>query len=326
MKLLFLTHPYPNYVPDLLLHGLRKLLGPAAVEHPRKECLYQGVLGLGVCPANQLCPGWFPQDNGQIDRDDIPAKISSGFFDCIVADVRAAGQWMPLLENSRSPLAIIDGEDRPVPIRPGRYVVFRRETAGADYSIPLPMALPEEIFNWIVAYDDQPKTYSIGFLGSTHDGERHRFLEQLAARYPDALFSASAVPSENNPLPPGRFGRDEYYRELQKCRIVLSLAGAGGDTFRFWENAACNAVHAAQQLPLFIPVDFTSEESILKFSGVEQLQRAADRVLDGSLPAREFIANGRLHLRQYHFTTARARYFLDGVKREFGAQGTRPCR
>ncbi len=39
---------------------------------PRKDCLYQGVLGLGVCPPNQLCPGWFPADNGEIDRDDIP--------------------------------------------------------------------------------------------------------------------------------------------------------------------------------------------------------------------------------------------------------------
>lgn len=319
MKLLFLVHPYPNYVPDLLLHGLRKLMGPSVVEYPRKDCLYEGVLGLGVCPPNQLCPGWFPEDNGKVDRDDIPAKISSGFFDCIVADVRAVGQWMPVLANSRSPLAIIDGEDRPVPIRPGRYVVFRRETDGTDFSIPLPMALPEELFHWIVSYDDQPKSYSIGFLGSTHDGERRRFIEQLAARYPDCLFSASMVPSQQNPLPEGRYGRDDYYRELQKCRIVLSLAGAGYDTFRFWENAACNAVHAAQQLPLFIPLDFRSEDNILRFAGVEQLQRAVDRVLDGSLASRELISNGRLHLLRHHFTTSRSRYLLDRVKREFGA-------
>ena len=89
MKLLFLTHPYPNYVPDLLLHGLRKLLGPDVVDVPRKDCLYNGVLGLGICPPNQLCPGWFPPDRGDIDREDIPNKIKRGFFDYV--DLRPSG-------------------------------------------------------------------------------------------------------------------------------------------------------------------------------------------------------------------------------------------
>jgi len=317
MKILFLVHPYPNYVPDLLLHGLRKLLGPDAVEYPRKDCLYQGVLGLGICPPNQLCPGWFPPDDGQIDRDDIVAKIANGFFDGIVSDVRALAQWEHCLMHNHSALAIVDGEDHPVPIPPGRHVVFRRETDGTDYSIPLPMALPEEIFNWIVSYDDQPKRYSIGFLGSTHDGERRRFVEQVANHYPDGLFSASVVPSQQNPFPEGRYGRDDYYRELQKCRIVISLAGAGYDTFRFWEHAACNAVHAAMKLPLHIPFDFAAGDNIIQFLSVEQLRRAADRVLEGTLPSKELIINGRMHLVRHHFTTARARYFLDCINRAY---------
>jgi hypothetical protein len=284
---------------------------------PAKDCLYNGVLGLGVCPPNQLCPGWFPTDAGKVDRDDIPAKLSNGFFDCIVADVRTAGQWMPILENSRSPLAIVDGEDRPVSIRPGRYAVFRRETDGTDYSIPLPMALPEEIFRWIVHYDDRPKSYSIGFLGSTHDDQRRSFIERLAACYPDGLFSASVVPSDNNPFPEGRYGRDDYYRELQKCRIVISLAGAGYDTFRFWENAACNAVHAAQAFPLCIPSDFRPGEAILRFSNFQQFQRTADKILEGALASESLIANGRRHLVQNHFTTSRARYFINCLRKVY---------
>ena len=55
MKILFLTHYYPNYVSDLLLHGLRKLMGPDAVDFPCKSCLFEGVLGTGVCPDNQRC-------------------------------------------------------------------------------------------------------------------------------------------------------------------------------------------------------------------------------------------------------------------------------
>jgi hypothetical protein len=319
MKILFLTHTYPNYVPDLLLHGLRKLLGPAVVDYPRKDCLYQGVLGLGVCPPNQLCPGWFPADEGTIDRGDIPAKIAGGHFDCIVVDVRALGSWMPLVENSRSPIAIIDGEDRPASIRPGRYVVFRRETDGVDYSIPLPMALPEEIFHWIVSYDDQPKTYSIGFLGSTHDGERLRFIEELSACYPNCLFSASVVPSAQNPLPRGRYGRDEYYRELQKCRLVLSLAGAGNDTFRFWEHAACNAVHLSVRSPLFIPDDFEDGRSILRFSDSGEIRAHIDRVLEKPDLAQELVIEARLHLIQHHLTIHRAGYFLNRLQVAFGS-------
>ena len=219
MKLLFLTHPYPNYVPDLLLHGLRKLIGPAVVDYPRKDCVYDGVLGLGVCPPNQLCPGWFPADGGEVDREDVPRKIRSGFFDCVVCDVRALQQWIETLGTSPTPLALIDGEDRPFPVNRGSAVLFRRETDGTDGSIPLPMSLPEEIFNWIAAYDGQPKRYSIGFLGSTQDDGRRELIEQLAALYPDGLFSASVVPSERNPFPAGA---------LRPRRVLPRAAGLPG--------------------------------------------------------------------------------------------------
>ena len=76
MKILFITHWYPNYVPDLLLHGLRKLMGPDVVDFPRKDCLYEGVLGLGVCPPDQLCPGLPVFSNPQTIREKSTAMIS----------------------------------------------------------------------------------------------------------------------------------------------------------------------------------------------------------------------------------------------------------
>jgi glycosyltransferase involved in cell wall biosynthesis len=314
MKLLFLTHPYPNYVPDLLLHGLRKLIGPAVVDYPRKDCVYDGVLGLGVCPPNQLCPGWFPADGNEVDRDDVPEKLRRGFFDWVVCDVMALADWLATLVESPTPLAVIDGEDYPIPLRFENAVLFRRETDGSDGSIPLPMSLPEKIFNWIAFYDGQPKRYSIGFLGSAHDDGRREVIEELAALYPDGLFNASVVPSERNPFPQGRYGRDEYYRELQACRVVVSLPGAGCDTFRFWENAGCNAVHLAQRSPIRIPYDFTDGESILRFNGIEGIRSRIDAVLSEGDLTRELIAAGRHHLLRFHLTTERARYFLDCLR------------
>ena len=316
MKILFLTHPYPNYVPDLLLHGLRKLLGPDVIDFPKKECLYQGVLGLGVCPEDQKCPNWFPDDTGDIDRDDIRGKLKSGYFQYIVSDYRAFNMLCDL-QDLQQKIVVVDGEDLPARISPGKYIICRRETDGSDFSIPLPMSLPEELLHWITSYDNAPKRYSIGFLGSTNDGARKRIAETLAQLYPDALFQTSSVPSGDDPSPDGRLSRDNYYLDLQKCRIVLSLPGAGYDTFRFWENAACNAVHVAVKMPLYIPDDFVERRHILRFSRIDELRVIIDDILEDKAPAKEIIRDGRRHLVDFHLTTDRAKYFLKRVEKAF---------
>jgi hypothetical protein len=319
INILFLTHPYPNYVPDLLLHGFRKLLGPQVVDYPRKESLYKGAL-MGVSPDNQLCPNWFPSDNNQIDREDIPAKILRGYFKYIICDVRAFLFLQNMLSQWPSELALVDGEDYPVKILPGPYVICRRETDGTDFSIPLPMAMPEEIFDWITSYDNVLKTYSIGFLGSVGEfyNERKNIVDEIAKFYPDSLLQTSSIPSEDNPNPTGRLGRNDYYLNLQKCKIVLTLRGAGYDTFRFWENAACNAIHISQKMPLSIPNDFENGQQILRFSDIEGLRRQIDNVLENKFETSKIIQEGRNHLIKFHFTSKRAIYLMDRLNRIFG--------
>lgn len=311
MKILFVVHDYPNYVPDLLLHGLRKLLGSDVVDYPRKDCLYQGVLGMGVCPEDQLCPRWFPDDtNDRIDRSDIRQKALGGYFDMVVADLRAWPVVVDQLNGYSGPLAIIDGEDIPVKIPPGPYVVFRRETRGNDLSIPLPMALPEEIYNWIVRYDALPKKYTIGFLGGSHNGERSRIVAQLSCWYPDSLFATTPIPSENLPKPSNRESRDAYYQAIQSCRFVLNLAGSGYDTFRFWENAACNSLQLSQRMPLLIPFDFLDQEHLLRFSSINELRMKMDAVVHDADTLKSMVAASRHHLINHHLTIHRAEYFL----------------
>ncbi|MGD9950495.1 MAG: glycosyltransferase [Desulfobulbus sp.] len=319
MKVLFLTDAYPNYVPDLLLHGLRKLLGPAVVDYPKKECLYAGVIGLGICPEDQLAPGWFPPDNGRIDRDDIERKIATDFYDLIIADVRALNSFSKMLVSARSKLAVVDGEDFPVSIRPGNYVVFRRETDGSDYSIPLPMALPEEIHSLITGFDQEEKRFSIGFLGSTQADDRKFFIEKISGWYQDALFATTSIPTADETKPQGRVDRLDYYRLLQSCYFVLSLPGAGYDTFRFWENTAMNCVHIAQAMPLYIPRPFRDGEELLLFDSAEVLRRKIDTLLESDSRYFAIQRSGREHLQQNHFTDARARYFLEKCREAFGS-------
>ena len=318
MKILFITHPYPNYVPDLLLHGLRKLLGPDVVDHPRKQCLYDGVLGLGICPDDQRCPGWFPPDEGTVDRTNIWQKVHKNYFDIVLCDFRSIGEFAKQTKQWPRRFVIIDGEDTPQFIPPGPYVICRRETDGSDFSIPVPMALPEELFRWITAYDELPKRYSIGFLGSTNDGKRKKLVEAIAARFQNTLFQATDVPSASQPLPTGRLGREAYYQQLQQCRIVLTLAGAGYDTFRFWEHAACRAVNFASRFPLFIPHEFEDGSEIIRFSTHTELFQKLEEFLEHQEQSASVIRNMREKLFQFHLTTHRATYLIDRVGRAFG--------
>jgi hypothetical protein len=318
MKILFITNPYPNYVPDLLLHGLRKLLGPEVVDYPRKDCLYEGMLGVAICPEELRCPGWFPDDDGQIDRTDVWLKVKKEAFDLVITDFRASPVLLKHLETWPKRCVIIDGEDKPQKIPAEHVVICRRETDGSDFSIPLPMALPVEIFNWIQQYDNLPKQYSIGFLGCTLDGIRGELIASLARHYPDTLFKVTDKPNGAKPMPEGRLGRDAYYQKLQQCRIVLSLSGDGWDTFRFWENAASNVLHVAQRMPLYIPDDFVDDQEIIRFGDLGALRRKIDQVMDNQESYQGLIRRGRQKLLSAHTTQHRATYLLDRLIPVFG--------
>jgi Flp pilus assembly protein TadD len=322
MKILFLTHPYPNYVPDLLLHGLRKLLGGDVIDWPRKDCVYDGVLGLGVCPPDQLAPGWFPGDAG-VDRNDIERKLAAGYFDVLVTDLRAFTTFNALYPTARiRGAAIIDGEDVPPQVDPGPCLLFRREHYGDDRAVPLPMALPEEIFARISAHDAEPKRYPIGFVGSAGGATsaRRAVVSELVRAVPDGLWLVSDIASPDNPVPAQRLGREAYYRAMQSCQMVLSLRGAGWDTFRFWEHAACHAVHVAEAMPLTIPDAFQPSRQLLEFRTPHELLHHVEALRAGRLDTAALRAAGREHLRCHHLTTHRAQYFIDRLKRAFNIE------
>ena len=102
-------------------------MGADVVDFPKKECLYRGVIGLGVCSEDQLSPGRFPHANDQIDREDIWQKLRHRYFDYLVCDCRAASANSQQQLPANLKLALIDGEDRPARILPGKYVISEVE-------------------------------------------------------------------------------------------------------------------------------------------------------------------------------------------------------
>jgi hypothetical protein len=308
MKILLLCSAYPNYVPDLLLHGLRKLFGAEVVDYPRKDSVYQGICG----PPNlDPIPGLMADDSA-VDRTDIPAKIAAGFFQLVLCDLRAFHDNLALLQNCPSPLALIDGEDFPAPIRPGPYAVLRRETDGSDHSIPLPMAMPIEGIAWIDRHAGAPKTHSVAFLGSRspHTPDRNALLDDMARIFPDGMIGSWAV-GDASP------GRDGYYRNLQSCQVVISLPGAGLDTFRYWENASCNAVHAAKEMALYIPDPFRDGRELITFTNLSDLAASVEKVLSGRIDGLALRLRSRERLLAHHTTDKRAAYVIDRLKQAF---------
>ena len=86
MRILFICHPYPNYVPDLLLHGLRKIIGDDVVDFPRKDILYDGILGQSYLdPIPGLMAGNCSPTPG-LNRPEIPRHGQSASLpDLLVA-------------------------------------------------------------------------------------------------------------------------------------------------------------------------------------------------------------------------------------------------
>jgi hypothetical protein len=218
MKILFITHTYPNYVPDLLLHGLRKLFGNQVIDYPRKNCVYQGVLGLGICPDDQRCPGWFPADDTTYDRDDIWRKVERGHFNLVICDIRALPLLTDHLKQWPKQCVLIDGEDKPSRLPPGPYIIGRRETDGSDYSIPIPMAIPEELFGWIARYDNLPKRFSVDSLAAHTMVRVVKWWKLLPRASPTRYFRPLRSPIKKSRCPQAAWGVTDTTRPCNNVK------------------------------------------------------------------------------------------------------------
>ena len=86
MKILFFTDSHEDYVPDSLLHGLKRLFGSQVVDYPRKDILYKKddlskndkLWGRGFTLYTGLL-----EDDGA-DRYDIGQKLEDNFYDLVL--------------------------------------------------------------------------------------------------------------------------------------------------------------------------------------------------------------------------------------------------
>lgn len=158
MKILFIhsegnnTH-YNDYMSDLLLHGLRELLGFQVIDYPGSWYMYSDEIlkrqydenklwGKGLTIKNTL------NNYNSIDRTDIEKKIKNKYFDLVIySSIRRSDLFLESVIKYNNKFLFIDGEDDNYIDE--RYsnsgLYFKRELVNNKSNLsPISFAVPKE--------------------------------------------------------------------------------------------------------------------------------------------------------------------------------------
>ena len=158
MKILFIhsegnnTH-YNDYMSDLLLHGLRQLIGFEVIDYPGSWYMYSDEIlnrqydknklwGKGLTIKNTL------NNYNSIDRTDIEKKIQNKYFDLVIySSIRRSDLFLESVIKYNNKFLFIDGED-------DNYIDERYSNSGLYFKrelvnnksnlIPISFAAPKE--------------------------------------------------------------------------------------------------------------------------------------------------------------------------------------
>ncbi len=158
MKILFIHSEgnntnYNDYMSDLLLHGLRELLGFQVIDYPGSWYMYSDEIlkrqydenklwGKGLTIKNTL------NNYNSIDRTDIEKKIKNKYFDLVIySSIRRSDLFLESVIKYNNKFLFIDGEDDNYIDE--RYsnsgLYFKRELVNNKSNLsPISFAVPKE--------------------------------------------------------------------------------------------------------------------------------------------------------------------------------------
>lgn len=240
MKILYISNfDLPDFMNDMVFHGLRSLFGEDVVDSNEAWYMYDDfrkywddrVPGRGAEYGRGFTLyGKLPKLN--IDRTDIESKIKNHYFDKIIyGSITRNQDYLPLVfeKYSRSDIISIDGEDDTTNRREyfgniGKY--FKRELKYPDsetwpinFCIPKELIInkiPEKTQDWGTVMPGSPNTYVF-------------FKEQL------------------------------YYEDYQKSYIGLTVRKGGWDCLRHYEILMNGCI------PYFPHLENCPELTMIKF-------------------------------------------------------------
>jgi hypothetical protein len=339
-RILFLTAPHEDYLADGLLHGLRTLVGPTVVDFPKSEFLYDSyptdrradLYGHGF-----TLYGLLP--DVPIDRHRPLERARAGEFDLVVfADIWSTfGSFTALAPTlSGTPMAVLDGADRPEPYpyggpwwrRPSWWTLPRAHTRASYFKREL-----TPLTGWFRSYLLLPPRLA-SRLPSVRNMREISFsipAEKLLGDTPATktrLLASHVV----DPEVAARLGvgtsyafSDEraYYADLRAARFGITVKRAGWDCLRHYEQAANGCVPCFRDLdrkpPRSAPhgLDHTNCVSYRSYDELAARLEAIDE------SAYDSLRTGALAWARANTTERRAEQFLRACGLAVGPAGHR---
>ncbi len=283
----------PDYQCDMLLHGLRELLGTDVVDVQRVWYLYAGDFADGSHDKAALYGRGFTMygllgDDSAVDRTDIEAKIARRFYDLIIyGSVRRCTDHIDLVLHHypATSIVFVDGEDDTsvVPTLVGRGLYLKRELLQETPRIkPIHFAIPKQQ----IATTPTAKTRVHAHI-DPNDRSTYIYADEAA-----------------------------YYRGYAESFFGLTQKKAGWDCLRHYEIMANGCIpdfRDIESCPIATMVPLPKHEFAAARRDI--VDRGPDFVLTPAGRARwdELWRNIDKVLRERLTTIALARYVLDAV-------------
>ncbi len=227
MRILYISGAEgPDYLCDMLFHGLRRLLGPDVVDVNRLWYMYADEFGEGRHCKSDLYGRGFTlygllEDDSAVDRTDILQKIKTRYFDLVIfGSILRCQALLPevLAAYSAKEIVFIDGEDHPLIVSrlSGRGLYFKRELNAAQPGVwPIQFAIPEERIGTVIR-------------------EKNKILAHIDPRNPATYI----YPDERS-----------YYGDYAGSLFGVTMKKAGWDCLRHYEIMANGCI------PHFLELD-----------------------------------------------------------------------
>ena len=289
MKILYVTGAKrPDYLNDLVFHGLYSLFGNDVVDSCCLEYMYRQytpprkqkkLYGRGFTVYATI-------ERDDIDRSDLQRKIEQRHFDLVIyGSVHRCVDYLEavLAAYPRNRIVLLDGEDAAYTASSffGRFPVFKRELVEKREGLfPISFSIPKEK----IAASPAPKDKR---FGTCIPGQKKTYVFKTEA---------------------------DYYRDYQRSHYGITLKKGGWDCLRHYEILANHC------LPYFEALEQCPPETLANFpKGLCLEARAlADAEKSGAAfdDARygELLEAAMQHLDAHLTTEAVARYMVDTLK------------
>jgi len=263
LKVLFITGAgrSPDYLCDMVLHGLKSLYGDGVVDVGRAWFMYRDDCERRPHELHAFHGRGFSlygliASDASVDRTDIQAKIKNGFFDFVIyGSVHRCLDYLDLVirHYPRNKIVFLDGEDM-VTIRPGlsgKGGYFKRENRTRDPAImPVSFAIPDEHI--------RPRAKRKSF--------------DFSPLVPMGMSNLHNLQFDN---------QNDYYDHYADCFYALTWKKGGWDCLRHYEIMAAGAV------PFFVDLERCPKRTMVTFPTAICRRGMA---IDGVQPP--FVANG----------------------------------